>query len=369
MTRAGAVGPVVTRTVRPSGGPRREADGAHGPETPRGRPARATRAGPDEPLGEVRRWPRSFADRLTAPLPGLRALARLAREGASGRAPTGCATFRSCRSSRARCPGGRTTVAVTWAGHASWVIRIGGLTVLTDPVWSRRILGTPARITPVGVAWEELPPVDAVVISHNHYDHLDAPTLRRLPRDTPLFVPAGLARWFRRRRFTRVTELDWWEAAELRGADGVPCASTSSRPTTGPSAPSPTPAARSGAAGCSPTRRRAAGLLRGRHAATATGSRRSAAAIPGIDLALLPIGAYEPRWWLSDVHSDPEEAVRACQDLGAGHMAPMHWATFVLSAEPVLEPLTRVRAAWERTGRPREDLWDLPVGASRVLTP
>lgn len=86
-------------------------------------------------------------------------------------------------------------ISVTWAGHASWVIRIGGLTVLTDPVWSRRIPGTPARITPVGVPWSALPPVDAVVISHNHYDHLDAPTLKRLPRHTALYVPAGLGRW------------------------------------------------------------------------------------------------------------------------------------------------------------------------------
>src|SRR5690606_41789382 len=102
------------------------------------------------------------------------------------------------------------TVAVTWAGHASWVVRIGGLTVLTDPVWSRRILGTPARVTPVGVAWDALPRVDAVVISHNHYDHLDAPTLRRLPRDTPVFVRSEERRvgkeWRARRRAEAETE-------------------------------------------------------------------------------------------------------------------------------------------------------------------
>ncbi|CAM5701654.1 hypothetical protein STENM223S_00743 [Streptomyces tendae] len=107
------------------------------------------------------------------------------------------------------------TVAVTWAGHASWVVRIGGLTVLTEPGLVPPDPRHPARITPVGVSWSALPHVDAVVISHNHYDHLDAPTLRRLPRDTPVLVPAGLGRWFHRRRFTRVTELDWWEATEL----------------------------------------------------------------------------------------------------------------------------------------------------------
>jgi L-ascorbate metabolism protein UlaG (beta-lactamase superfamily) len=88
---------------------------------------------------------------------------------------------------------------------------------------------------------------------------------------------------------------------------------------------------------------------------------------PGIDLALLPIGAYEPRWMLGPVHTDPEQAVAACGDLGARRMAPMHWGTFLLSAEPVLEPLHRVRAAWERAGHPAGDFWDLPVGRSRTL--
>ncbi|GDY46372.1 MBL fold metallo-hydrolase [Streptomyces antimycoticus] len=318
------------------------------------------------PLYEVRRWPRSFADRLTSPLPGVRAVARLAREG---RLRPPVKTLRQIPE-LPFAPGplplpvpGRT--AVTWAGHASWVVRIGGLTVLTDPVWARRILGTPARVTPVGVRWEDLPPVDAVVISHNHYDHLDAPTVKRLPRTTPVFVPAGLAGWFRTRGFTRVTELDWWEAAELPGEDGpvrfdfVPAHHWSKRTLTD--------TCRS---------------LWGGWVITAPGGRRVYFAgdtgyghwfrqigrrYPGIDLALLPIGAYEPRWMLGGVHTDPEDAVRAHQDLGARVLAPMHWSTFLLSAEPPLEPLHRIRAAWEATGRPREELWDLPVGASRVL--
>ncbi|MDH2391995.1 MBL fold metallo-hydrolase [Streptomyces sp. HNM0663] len=319
------------------------------------------------PLYELRRWPRSFADRLTAPLPGVRALARLAREGAVRPGAEGLRDTPLLPFAPGPLPAADPSgLAVTWAGHASWVLSIGGLTVLTDPVWSRRILGTPARLTPVGVPWEDLPRVDAVVISHNHFDHLDAPTLRRLPHGTPVFVPAGLGRWFRRRRYTRVTELDWWEGAELpapggRGVrfDFVPAHHWSKRTLTD--------TCRSLWGGWVLT----ASSGRSVYFAGDTGyghwfkeiGRRH----PGLDVALLPIGAYEPRWWLGDVHTDPEEAVRAFEVLGARHMAPMHWATFVLSAEPVLEPLTRVRAAWSRTGRPRDELWDLPVGGSRTL--
>ncbi|MFJ6727033.1 MBL fold metallo-hydrolase [Streptomyces sp. NPDC091281] len=314
------------------------------------------------PPGETRVWPRAFHDRLTAPLPGLKALARFAREGAVRPGREGLADVPRLPFAPAPLPRVDVdTVAVTWVGHASWVVRVGGLTVLTDPVWSRRILGTPARVTPVGVPWADLPTVDAVVISHNHYDHLDAPTLRRLPRDTAVFVPAGLGRWFRRRRFTRVTELDWWEAAELSGVrfDFVPAHHWSKR--------SLVDTCRSLWGGwvlTAPTGQRVyfAGDTGYGHWFSHIGRRH-----PGIDLALLPIGAYDPRWWLRDVHCDPEEAVRAALDLGARRMAPMHWGTFVLSAEPVLEPLTRVRAAWTAAGRDRADLWDLPVGGSRVL--
>ncbi|MFJ6935013.1 MBL fold metallo-hydrolase [Streptomyces sp. NPDC101132] len=332
--------------------------------TPPARPEQPVRPAPGvRPLGELRTWPRSFADRLTAPLPGVLGFARLAREGAFRPTAEALSGIPDLPFAPERLPpAGPGTVTVTWAGHASWVIRTGGLTVLTDPVWSRRILGTPARMTPVGVRWEDLPPVDAVVISHNHYDHLDVPTLRRLPRRTHLFVPAGLARWCRRRGFTRVTELDWWEAAELGGVrfDFVPAHHWSKRTLFD--------TCRSLWGGWVLTDTRTGHRI---HFAGDTGYGHWFAEIgrrfPGIDLALLPIGAYAPRWWLRDVHADPEEAVRAHLDLGAARMAPMHWATFVLSAEPVLEPLTRLRAAWARAELPRDALWDLPIGASRAL--
>ncbi|CAM5495444.1 hypothetical protein SNARM312S_02117 [Streptomyces narbonensis] len=229
-----------------------------------------------QPVGRLRAdWPRTFVDRLTAPLPGVRALARLAREGAVRPRPEGLRDIPLLPFEPGPLPpAGPDTLAVTWAGHASWILRLGGLTVLTDPVWSRRIFGTPARLTPVGVRWEDLPRVDAVVISHNHFDHLDAPTLRRLPRRTPVFVPAGLGRWFSRRGFGRVTELDWWEAAELDGVrfDFVPAHHWSKRTLLD--------ACRSLWGGWVLTDRRAAGSTSRGTPGTATGSPRSAAASP-----------------------------------------------------------------------------------------
>ena len=313
-----------------------------------------------------RRWPATFADRLTGrhPRPGVRAVVRLVRECAMRPPGHTLADVPLLPVAPGPVPEASPgTVSVTWAGHASWVVRIGGLTVLTDPVWSARIPGTPRRITPVGVPWRNLPPVDAVVISHNHYDHLDAPTLRRLPRDTPAYVPAGLGAWCRRRGFVRVTELDWWEAAELRGVrlDFVPAHHWSRRTLTD--------ACRTLWGGWVLTD----GAGHRVYFAGDSGYGRFFAEIgrahPGIDLALLPIGAYAPRRMLGPVHTDPEEAVQAYADLGAAAMAPMHWATFLLSSEPPLEPLTRLRAAWAAAGLPRAALWDLPVGASRVLVP
>jgi len=88
---------------------------------------------------------------------------------------------------------------------------------------------------------------------------------------------------------------------------------------------------------------------------------------PGIDLALLPVGAYEPNWFMKPVHMSPAEAVQACGDLGAPRMATMHWGTFVLSAEPLLDPVRRSAQAWAEAGRDRENLWDLAVGETRTL--
>jgi L-ascorbate metabolism protein UlaG (beta-lactamase superfamily) len=317
-------------------------------------------------LDEARRtyggrdWPSSFADRLTAPLPGIRDVVKMLRQGGPRlRDLSEAAAIPLALQDRLPIVQSGQTAA-SWIGHATFAIQLGGLTILTDPVWSQRIPGVKSRLTPPGVPLAGIGRVDAVVISHNHYDHLDTPTIRQLPRDTPILVPAMLGAWFRRRSFTRVTELDWWESVTVGGVEFgfVPAHHWSRRTLTDScktlwggwilrSGDSKVYFAGDTGYG------HWFGQIAGRH--------------PDIDLALLPVGAYEPNWFMKPVHMNPAEAVQACLDLGAPRMATMHWGTFPLTAEPLLDPLRLTQRAWAATGRPRADLWDLAVGESRML--
>ncbi|MGW2195080.1 MBL fold metallo-hydrolase, partial [Streptosporangium sp. NPDC001682] len=320
------------------------------PARPPGRPAPAPR----------RSWPGGFRDRLTSPVPTFQELLAIMWHGRL-RPGVGDADRIPVHRDGLPRPTG-TDAVLTWVGHATYVVQIGGLTILTDPVWARKIPGTRPRLTPPGVAWADLPRIDAVVISHNHYDHLDAPTVRRLPRSTPVLVPAGLRSWFTRRGFRHVIELDWWESGWVGGVrfDFVPAHHWSRRTV------------------WDTCRTLWGGWVIASDDQTIyfagdTGYGERFAQIGarypgGIDLALMPVGAFEPRWFMKAAHVDPAQAVRACQDVGARRMATMHWGTFVLSGESLLAPVEEARAAWAEAGRDRADLWDLAVGESRVLT-
>lgn len=319
-----------------------------------------------------RTWPRTFNHRMTHPLP-----ARAAAWSETWwffREHT-LSVFRRKRPGpgvAARVlpelpPVAPGAAALTWAGHASFVLQMGGKTLLLDPVWSDRIPGGIRRLQPPGVAFEGLPRVDGVLLSHNHYDHLDLPTLRRLGPDIPLYVPAGLGRWLRRRGLRSVREFDWWDSAALgSGADAVRVEFV--------------PAHHWSRRGVFDTNRSLWGGWvvaeangRGRKVyfagdtAFGTFFRQIGRRHPGLDAAILPIGAYASRDRNGSAHTDPEESVAAFLDLGARAFVPMHWGTFRLSPEPVQEPMDRCLAAWMAEGLAPERLWAMGVGDTRVL--
>ncbi|SFB54441.1 L-ascorbate metabolism protein UlaG, beta-lactamase superfamily [Amycolatopsis marina] len=301
----------------------------------------------------------SYRDRLTSPLPRPQDLYRILREGG----------FRGPTDNADRIPvlrGGLPslepgTSTWTWIGHSTYLVRTGGISVLTDPVWSTKIPGVPPRLTPPGVAWADLPEIDAVLISHDHYDHLDAPTVRKLPRHTPILVGAGLGRWFRKRGFSEVVELDWWESAEVGGVrfDFTPAHHWSRR--------SMFDTCRSLWGGWVITPQHGPRSYHCGDSGYGTWFGEIGDRYPGIEVAMMPIGAYEPRWFMRAVHMDPAEAVRALGDLGARRLAAMHWGTFVLTREPVEQPLELIRKEWATAGRDAADLWALAVGETRVL--
>jgi N-acyl-phosphatidylethanolamine-hydrolysing phospholipase D len=267
-----------------------------------------------------------------------------------------------------------SALSATWVGHSTVLVQLGGLNILTDPMWSDRAsplswIG-PKRWVAPGVPIEALPPIDLVLQSHNHYDHLDAPTVRRLAALHPeahWVVPIGVATLVRRLGAQRISELDWWEEVTI-GPARVAC----------------TPAQHFSARGLRDRRRtlwcgwavqtRDRSLFfagdTGYHPEfTAIGERYGP-----FDLSLLPIGAYEPRWFMRPVHMDPEEAVRAFLDLTAPHAdrtasrppiaLGIHWGTFKLTDEPMDEPPKRARQAWRAAGLPDDQLWILRQGAT-----
>jgi len=267
-------------------------------------------------------------------------------------------------------------VTVTWVGHATFLLQIGGLNVLTDPMWSERAspvqFAGPRRRTPPGFAFDTLPPIDLVLLSHNHYDHLDDITVRRLAErfpDARWLAPLGVGRGLTDRGARHVRELDWWDAecvADLTVTS--------------------TPAQHFSGRGFGDRDRslwcgwalRAGG--RSVWFAGDTGYHPEFGAIGArcgpFELALLPVGAYEPRWFMRPVHMNPEDAVQAYRDLRSGWRAgageytavvPMHWGTFKLTDEPMAEPPSRSSAAWHAAGLPPEALWLLAPGETRVL--
>lgn len=250
---------------------------------------------------------------------------------------------------------------VSWIGHSSFLVSLGGEHVLIDPVFSRRVGWLYPRHGAPGLSVEQLPPLAAVLVSHNHYDHLDAPSLAALRQPLPAIVPLGLAGWFRRRGFREVCELGWWQATEVGSLSVtlVPARHWSHRV--------PGDVNRSLWGGFV-IEGAGAALYHAGDTADFLGLAEIGRRFPNLTAALLPIGGYEPAWFMGSNHLSPEEAGRAFLALGARHLVPMHWGAFQLTDESLAEPAERIRAWWRREG-PQDGrrLHLLQVGETAVV--
>jgi N-acyl-phosphatidylethanolamine-hydrolysing phospholipase D len=255
--------------------------------------------------------------------------------------------------------------AITWVGHATMLVQLGHVTFLTDPIWSPTaspisFLGPRRHVEP-GLALEDLPRVDFVLISHNHYDHLDLATLAKLAaRDagTRFFVPLGNGELLRDNDIANVAELDWGDEVELGGVRVVclPAQHWSQRGLTDRQR-----ALWSSWAVTADDRR----FYFGGDTGAFDGFAAIGAAFGPFDLAALPIGAYAPREMMKPFHLNPEEAVAAGRSLRARRLVGMHFGTFDLTDEPLDEPPRRFRAAGADAGYADEDIWVLDIGETR----
>jgi N-acyl-phosphatidylethanolamine-hydrolysing phospholipase D len=252
--------------------------------------------------------------------------------------------------------------SLTWIGHSTFLVRMDGVTFLTDPMFSERAspfsFAGPRRMVPPGVPLTALPALDFVLLSHDHYDHADARSVRELAkRGVTFVVPLGLGEWVRRAGGDAV-ELDWWQETELRGVriQSVPAQHFSGRSLFDGNRRSWTGWVVSGA-----TRRFYDADDTGYSAELATIGER----VGPIDLALVPIGAYLPAAMMHYVHTTPEEGLRVGLDVRAHRIVAMHFGTFDLADEPPDEPPRRFRAEAERLGLGPDRAWIMKVGETR----
>lgn len=272
--------------------------------------------------------------------------------------------------------------AVTWIGHATALVQAGGLQVLVDPIFSERASplswAGPKRAQPPGLALDALPPIDVVLLSHNHYDHLDRESLVRLHQRSQnmghpiaFLVPLGLKSLLEQWGIAGVQELDWWQEAPLGNTrfQLTPVQHWSARglfdrnQTLWGGWAVFAPDLHwffAGDTGYSPD----FAAIRARFASAQTPGLGG-----GFDLALIPIGAFEPRWFMQRQHVNPAEAVRIHQDLGAQRSMGVHWGTFALTNEPLDQPPRDLKTARDAAGLAPEAFFMLAVGETRVLPP
>lgn len=251
----------------------------------------------------------------------------------------------------------KSRTSYTWIGHSTFLLQLNGLNILTDPVWAKR-MGFQKRLTEPGIPLEELPNIDIVVISHGHYDHLDFPTLKKLKGDPQYFVPIGMKSLFLKKGYQRVIEMSWWETVEYEGIQihFVPAQHWT---------------------------RRSLNDMNTSHwggwifqtssdtfyfvgdTGYFTGFQELAKRFE-IDTVFMPIGAYEPEWFMAVSHISPEDSVKAFIELGAKQFVPMHYGAYRLADDTGPEALERLLQEWEKQRLPKEQLKVLQIGETII---
>lgn len=251
----------------------------------------------------------------------------------------------------------RSKTSYTWIGHSTFLLQLNGLNILTDPVWAKR-MGMQKRLTEPGIPMDELPNIDVVVISHGHYDHLDFPTLKKLKGNPQYFVPAGMKSLFLRKGYRKVIEMSWWESMEYEGIriHFVPAQHW--------------------------TRRSLNDMNTSHWGGWVFQSNNETFYFVGdtgyfegfkeiakrfkIDTVFMPIGAYEPEWFMAVSHISPEDSVKAFIELGAKQFVPMHYGAYRLADDTGPEALERLLKEWEKQQLPKEQLKVLSIGETEM---
>lgn len=260
----------------------------------------------------------------------------------------------------------------TWIGHSTVLLQMEGLNLITDPVFSERAFPVqwmgPRRVMEPALSIDELPPLDVVLLSHNHYDHLDKPAVKRIARahpDATWVTPLRLGGYVRGWGARDVVELDWWDSVEIKGVrvTGTPARHFSAR--------------RLGDR--NKTLWSGYALERGKRRVYFVGDSAYHPEFADVgrkcgpfDMVTMPIGAYDPRWFMHVVHVDPNEAIQAFEDVMSSHpgsptplMLGIHWGTFRLTDEPMDEPPRRARLRWQERGLDPARLWIAKFGETR----
>lgn len=250
-------------------------------------------------------------------------------------------------------------IRLTWIGHSTFLIQHRGRNILTDPIFGNcQPLPVPKlrRVVPPGIFLEALPEIHNVLISHCHYDHLDAPTIERLGEIPNYLLPGGLAPWFHRRGIRRCHEMGWWQSAFLGESLEIHCVPSQHFAARGP---------------FDRDRTHWCGWVlhtpeRTVYFAGDTGYcpvfKKIGERFGGVDLAMIPIGAYRPRWLMQPMHVDPFEAVQIHLDIRSRQSVACHWGTFHLTDEPLGEPPAVLQQALTSRNLPAEQFRVLRFG-------